>query len=81
MLNDLVDRGLDLQRRYLVIDGSKALRAEVECVFGDQVGGTASPIHKRRNVKQYLPKNCQKASDWRMRNAYAVTMFSSSGSH
>jgi putative transposase len=38
LLEDLVDRGLDLQRRYLVVmDGSKALRAGVERVFGEQV--------------------------------------------
>jgi len=38
LLEDLVDRGLDLKRRYLVvIDGSKALRAGVERVFGEQV--------------------------------------------
>jgi transposase-like protein len=38
LLEDLVDRGLDLRRRYLVvIDGSKALRAGVERVFGEQV--------------------------------------------
>ena len=35
LLEDLMDRGLDMQRRYLVvIDGSKALRAGVERVFG-----------------------------------------------
>jgi hypothetical protein len=34
-LEVLVERGLDLQRRYLVVmDGSKALRAGVEGVFG-----------------------------------------------
>jgi putative transposase len=38
LLEDLVDRGLDLQQRYLVVlDGSKALRAGVERVFGEQV--------------------------------------------
>ena len=52
LLEDLVDRGLDLQRRYLVvIDGSKALRAGVERVFGAQVEVQRCQIHKRRNVK------------------------------
>jgi putative transposase len=73
LLEDLVDRGLDVQRRYLVvIDGSKALRAGVERVFGAQVEVQRCQIHKRRNVKEYLPENCQKDYDRRMRNAYAM---------
>jgi putative transposase len=61
LLEDLVDRGLDLQRRYrVVIDGSKALRAGLERVFGDHVEVQRCQIHKRRNVKEYLPENCQK---------------------
>jgi len=75
LLEDLVDRGLDLQRRYLVVmDGSKALRAGVERVFG-QVEVQRCQIHKRRNVKEYLPENCQKDYDRRMRNAYAMNNY------
>src|ERR1700732_5560125 len=73
LLEDLVDRGLDRQRRYLVVmEGSKALRAGVERVFGDQVEVQRCQIHKRRNVREYLPENCQKDYDRRMRNAYAM---------
>src|SRR5215472_17421161 len=76
LLEDLVDRGLDLQRRYLVvIDGSKALRAGVERVFGEQAEVQRCQIHKRRNVKEYLPESCQKDYDRRMRNAYAMTNY------
>jgi Transposase, Mutator family. len=32
-------------------------------------------IHKRRNVKEYLPENCQKDYDRRMRNAYAMSSY------
>jgi putative transposase len=32
-------------------------------------------IHKRRNVKEYLPENCQKDYDRRMRNAYAMNNY------
>jgi putative transposase len=61
LLEDLVDRGLDLKRRYLVvIDESRALRSGVERVFGQQVEAQRCQIHKRRNVKEYLPENCQK---------------------
>jgi putative transposase len=76
LLEDLVERGLDLQRRYLVVmDGSKALRAGVERVFGAQVEVQRCQIHKRRNVKEYLPENCQKDYDRRMRNAYAMNNY------
>jgi putative transposase len=76
LLEDLVDRGLDLERRYLVvIDGSKALRAGVERVFGEQVEVQRCQIHKRRNVREYLPENCQRDYDRRMRNAYAMTNY------
>jgi len=51
LLEDLVDRGLDMQRRYLVvIDGSKALRVGVERVFGKQAEVQRCQIHKRRRL-------------------------------
>jgi Transposase, Mutator family len=59
----------------VVIDGSKALRAGVERVFGEQVEVQRCQIHKRRNVKEYLPENCQKDYDRRMRNAYAMNHY------
>ena len=65
-----------LRRRYLVVmDGSKELRAGVERVFGEQVEVQRCQIHKRRNVKEYLPENCQKDYDRRMRNAYAMNNY------
>jgi len=77
LLEDLVERGLDRKRRYLVvIDGSKALRAGVERVFGDQAEVQRCQIHKRRNVREYLPENCQRDYDRRMRNAYAMSNYS-----
>jgi putative transposase len=76
LLENLVDRGLDLQRPYLVvIDGAKALCAGVERVFGDRVEVQRCQIHKRRNVKECLPENCQKDYDRRMRNAYAMSSY------
>ena len=68
LLEDRRDRGLNRERRYLVvIDGSKALRAGVERVFGEQVEVQRCQIHKRQSVKEYLPENCQKDYDRRMR--------------
>jgi hypothetical protein len=76
LLEDLVDRGLDLKRRYLVVmDRSKAMRARVERAFGEQVEVQRCQIHKRRNVKEYLPENCQKDYDRPMRNAYAMNNY------
>lgn len=74
LLEDLVERGLDPQRRYLfVLDGSKALRAGIERVFGSQAEVQRCQIHKIRNVIEHLPEGCR--ADWRrrLRNAYAMT--------
>jgi transposase-like protein len=74
LLEDLVERGLDPKRRYLfVLDGSKALRAGIERVFGSQAEVQRCQIHKIRNVIDHLPEGCR--ADWRRRlqNAYAMT--------
>ena len=74
LLEDLVERGLDRARRYLfVLDGSKALRAGVERVFGEQAEVQRCQFHKVENVVGHLPESCR--ADWRrrMRNAYAMT--------
>jgi len=59
LLTDIVSRGLQVgPRRLFVIDGSKALRAGIDEVFG----AGKNPIqrcrnHKIRNVLDYLPKD------------------------
>ena len=74
LLEDLVARGLKQDRRYLfVIDGAKALRAAIERVFGERAEVQRCQIHKRRNVKDHLPKQAQGDTDRRIRNAYAMT--------
>jgi len=74
LLEDLVARGLRPERRYLfVIDGAKALRAGIERVFGERAEVQRCQIHKRRNVKEHLPKRAQGDTDRRIRNAYAMT--------
>ncbi len=76
LLEDLVVRGLKQDRRYLfIIDGAKALRAGIEKVFGERAEVQRCQIHKRRNVKDHLPENCQKDYDRRIRNAYAMTHY------
>ena len=76
LLEDLVTRGLNPERRYLfVIDGAKALRAAIERVFGARAEVQRCQIHKRRNVKEHLPKSAQGDTDRRIRNAYALTSY------
>ena len=78
LLEDLVTRGLSAERRYLfVVDGAKALRAAIERVFGHRAEVQRCQLHKRRNVKEYLPKNAQGDYDRRIRNAYAMTDYAS----
>ena len=76
LLEDLVARGLNPERRYLfVIDGAKALQAAIEGVFGERAEVQRCQIHKRRNVKEHLPKSAQGDTDRRIRNAYAMTSY------
>jgi putative transposase len=58
MLENLVERGLDPQRKRLfVIDGSKALRAAIDAVFGGQNPVQCCRHHKLENVMGYLPEH------------------------
>src|ERR1700691_4751388 len=76
LLEDLVARGLNPDRRYLfVIDGAKALRTGIARVFGERAEVQRCQIHKRRNVKEHLPKSAQGDTDRRIRNAYAMTEY------
>jgi putative transposase len=76
LLEDLVARGLNPKRRYLfVMDGAKALRAGIDRVFGERAEVQRCQIHKRRNVKEHLPKSAQGDTDRRIRNAYAMTSY------
>jgi transposase-like protein len=81
LLEDLVARGLNPERRYLfVIDGAKALRAAIERVFGERATVQRCQIHKRRNVAEHLPKNAQGDTTRRIRNAYALTDYAAAKS-
>ena len=57
LLEDIVARGVDPKRKMLfVIDGSKALRAAINAVFGAEQPVQRCRAHKLRNVLDYLPK-------------------------
>lgn len=58
LLEDVVARGVDPKRKMLfVIDGSKALRAAINAVFGAEQSVQRCRAHKLRNVLGYLPKD------------------------
>ena len=60
LLEDVVARGVDPKRKMLfVIDGSKALRAAINAVFGAEQPVQRCRAHKLRNVLGYLPKDQQ----------------------
>jgi transposase-like protein len=58
LLEDVVARGVDPKRKMLfIIDGSKALRAAINAVFGADQPVQRCRAHKLRNVLGYLPKD------------------------
>jgi transposase-like protein len=71
LLADLVARGLDVEQGILVVlDGSKALRAAVEEVFGP-VPVQRCVRHKERNVLDHLAERDRPAVKARLRRAWA----------
>jgi len=71
LLSDLVARGLDVEQGVLVVlDGSKALRAAVNEVFGS-VPVQRCIRHKERNVLEHLPERDRPTVKARMRRAWA----------
>jgi putative transposase len=72
LLADLAGRGLSADGGLLaVLDGAKALAAGVKKVFGEQAVIQRCILHKRRNVKGYLPKELGSKIDWRLAQAFA----------
>jgi putative transposase len=74
LLADLAGRGLSVDGGLLaVLDGAKALAAGVKKVFGERAQIQRCTLHKRRNVKGYLPKELGAKIDWRLARAFADT--------
>jgi len=73
LLEDLVERGVKPDRRYLfVIDGSKAVRAGIEAVFGQEQAVQRCRQHKIENVTSYLPKELREQVKVVMRAAFRL---------
>lgn len=73
LLTHLIEHGLDPQvERLFVIDGSKALRAAIEEVFGKAARVQRCRSHKIRNVADRLPKELAAQVKSVMRAAYKL---------
>ena len=57
LMNDLIERGLDLSSEILVIlDGGKGIRKALRNVMGDKALVQRCRVHKLRNILDHLPK-------------------------
>jgi transposase-like protein len=73
LLEDLVERGLDpTRRRLFVIDGSKALRSAIDCVFGRENPVQRCRHHKISNVLDYVSKELKPQLKAVMQAAYKM---------
>ncbi len=73
LLEDLVERGLSPERRRLfVIDGSKALRAAIDAVFGSGNLVQRCRKHKERNVLGYLPEEMKEQVRSTLRSSWQL---------
>ena len=74
LLEDVVRRGVRTDRKYLfVIDGSKALRAAIDAVFGTQNPVQRCRHHKIENVMGYLPQHWKDQTKAAMRAAFRLS--------
>lgn len=76
LLEELIERGLSTQQRYLfILDGSKALKKAVKARFGQQVLIQRCCLHKERNIQKYLPKKYHKLLAIKLRTAWGMTNY------
>lgn len=76
LLENLVERGLRTDRKYLfVLDGSKALRKAVDSFFGENREIQRCIIHKERNLVSCLPKVHHAAVRLRLRAALNMNSY------
>jgi transposase-like protein len=74
LLQDLLKRGLVIDGKLLcVIDGGTGLRKALGDVLGELAVVQRCQVHKLRNVRDHLPKNCHAYVIGAMREAYKAT--------
>lgn len=78
LLEDLVERGVRPEhteggrRRLFIIDGSKALRAAIDAVYGADQPVQRCRIHKMRNVQDHLPEDKARYATMLLRAAFKM---------
>jgi transposase-like protein len=73
LLEDIIQRGFKAELPILVvIDGSKALRAAVERIWGKRAFVQRCQIHKKRNVMEHLPQQYRPEYERKIKSAYAM---------
>lgn len=73
LLEDLVERGIKPGvQRLFIIDGSKALRAGIDAVYGPDQPVQRCRIHKIRNVQGHLPENKARYATLVLRAAFRM---------
>jgi putative transposase len=73
LLEDLVERGIKPGvKRLFIIDGSKALRAGIDAVFGADQPVQRCRIHKIRNVQDHLPEDERRYATMVLRAAFKM---------
>ena len=74
LLDDLLERGLSRDHPYLfVLDGAKALRKAVVQRFGAKALIQRCRVHKKRNIKKYLPKRHHRTLAMKLQVAWEMT--------
>ncbi len=74
LIDDLKEKGLNTERKYLfVIDGSKALAKVIRAAFGQDAAIQRCQEHKIRNVQAYLPRKHWNEVRRKMTAAYNET--------
>lgn len=73
LLRTLIDRGLVVERRRLVvIDGSKGLAKALKTTFGQWIVIQRCRVHKSRNVLEHLPKHLRPWFQVRLRKIWKL---------
>lgn len=74
LLDDLIQRGLSTQEKYLfILDGAKALASAVKSRFGRQALIQRCRLHKEKNIKTYLPKKYHRVLSLKLKAAWGMT--------
>jgi putative transposase len=76
LLDDLIERGLSRERPVLfVLDGAKALKKAVASRFGSTGLIQRCRVHKKRNIRKYLPKKYHRMLSMKLQMAWGMTRY------